>query len=173
MISVRPLGSPLGEMLAVADEQYLYALTWMSRYSFDRITQRVCKRYGFKPLTKEDVVLQGEHPVIDECALFLEDYFNGNRNLGTGCVTAFDFFSRTELKVVEALLTIPWGETRRVHELGKSIGTNGTAITRTIAALDINIVFPTHRVTLADGRLGSYPSGLWRKQWLIEHERRS
>jgi AraC family transcriptional regulator of adaptative response/methylated-DNA-[protein]-cysteine methyltransferase len=35
----------------------------------------------------------------------------------------------------------------------------------------IAIVIPCHRVVNADGKLGGYGGGLWRKHWLLERER--
>ena len=35
----------------------------------------------------------------------------------------------------------------------------------------IAIVIPCHRVVNADGKLGGYGGGLWRKNWLLELER--
>jgi AraC family transcriptional regulator of adaptative response/methylated-DNA-[protein]-cysteine methyltransferase len=35
----------------------------------------------------------------------------------------------------------------------------------------IAIVIPCHRVVNADGKLGGYGGGLWRKNWLLNHER--
>jgi AraC family transcriptional regulator of adaptative response/methylated-DNA-[protein]-cysteine methyltransferase len=34
-------------------------------------------------------------------------------------------------------------------------------------------VIPCHRVIGSDGALRGYGGGLWRKQWLLEHERRA
>jgi hypothetical protein len=36
----------------------------------------------------------------------------------------------------------------------------------------IAIVIPCHRVIRGDGTLAGYAGGLWRKEWLLEHERR-
>jgi len=33
------------------------------------------------------------------------------------------------------------------------------------------LIVPCHRVIGADGTLTGYGGGLWRKQWLLEHER--
>jgi AraC family transcriptional regulator of adaptative response/methylated-DNA-[protein]-cysteine methyltransferase len=33
------------------------------------------------------------------------------------------------------------------------------------------IVIPCHRVVGADGALTGYGGGLWRKRWLLDHER--
>jgi methylated-DNA-[protein]-cysteine S-methyltransferase len=35
----------------------------------------------------------------------------------------------------------------------------------------ICVVVPCHRVIASDGTLGGYSSGLWRKEWLLRHER--
>ena len=35
----------------------------------------------------------------------------------------------------------------------------------------IAIVLPCHRVVGSDGELRGYAGGLWRKRWLLEHER--
>jgi AraC family transcriptional regulator of adaptative response/methylated-DNA-[protein]-cysteine methyltransferase len=35
------------------------------------------------------------------------------------------------------------------------------------------IIIPCHRVIRADGSLCGYGGGLWRKKWLLDHERRS
>jgi O-6-methylguanine DNA methyltransferase len=34
------------------------------------------------------------------------------------------------------------------------------------------IVIPCHRVVNSNGQLGGYGGGLWRKSWLLAHERR-
>jgi AraC family transcriptional regulator, regulatory protein of adaptative response / methylated-DNA-[protein]-cysteine methyltransferase len=35
----------------------------------------------------------------------------------------------------------------------------------------VAIVIPCHRVIGSDGRLTGYGGGLWRKKWLLDHER--
>jgi O-6-methylguanine DNA methyltransferase len=36
----------------------------------------------------------------------------------------------------------------------------------------IGIIIPCHRVIGSDGKLVGYGSGLWRKEWLLNHENR-
>jgi AraC family transcriptional regulator of adaptative response/methylated-DNA-[protein]-cysteine methyltransferase len=36
----------------------------------------------------------------------------------------------------------------------------------------ICVIIPCHRVIRADGSLCGYGGGLWRKQWLLDHEQR-
>ncbi|HCW0545763.1 TPA: methylated-DNA--[protein]-cysteine S-methyltransferase, partial [Pseudomonas aeruginosa] len=46
------------------------------------------------------------------------------------------------------------------------------AVARANGANQIAIVIPCHRVIGSDGSLTGYGGGLWRKRWLLEHERR-
>lgn len=46
------------------------------------------------------------------------------------------------------------------------------AVGRANGANPIAIVIPCHRVVGASGDLTGYGGGLWRKRWLLEHERR-
>lgn len=100
----------------------------------------------------------------------LEEYFNGERKsfdlplewIGT------DFQKR----VWRELLNIPFGETISYLELSKRIG-NPKAIRAVGHANGQNplpIVIPCHRVIGSDGSLTGYGGGLWRKEWLLEHE---
>ncbi|HMG06303.1 MAG TPA: methylated-DNA--[protein]-cysteine S-methyltransferase [Chthoniobacterales bacterium] len=36
----------------------------------------------------------------------------------------------------------------------------------------LSIIIPCHRVIRADGTLCGYGGGLWRKKWLLDHERK-
>jgi O-6-methylguanine DNA methyltransferase len=53
------------------------------------------------------------------------------------------------------------GKAAAVRAVGRANGCN-----------DIAIVIPCHRVIGANGDLTGYASGLPRKRWLLEHERR-
>ena len=61
-------------------------------------------------------------------------------------------------EVAAALL----GRPTAVRAVGRANGDNRIAI-----------VVPCHRVVGADGSLTGYGGGLWRKRWLLEHERRT
>ncbi|MGC8073743.1 methylated-DNA--[protein]-cysteine S-methyltransferase, partial [Salmonella enterica] len=58
--------------------------------------------------------------------------------------------------------------------LARSIGSPSSvrAVARANGANQIAIVIPCHRVIGSDGSLTGYGGGLWRKRWLLEHERR-
>lgn len=46
------------------------------------------------------------------------------------------------------------------------------AVARANGANEVSILVPCHRVIGADGTLVGYGGKLWRKKWLLEHERR-
>jgi methylated-DNA-[protein]-cysteine S-methyltransferase len=74
--------------------------------------------------------------------------------------------------VWEALLTIPYGETRSYGEIAKQIGRPDRA--RAVGAANgsnpVSIIVPCHRVIGSDGSLTGYGGGLPRKRWLLDHE---
>jgi methylated-DNA-[protein]-cysteine S-methyltransferase len=77
-----------------------------------------------------------------------------------------------QLRVWAALRRIGAGETRSYQELAASI--DAPTASRAVGAANgrnpISLVVPCHRVIAADGRLHGYGGGLWRKQWLLQHE---
>ena len=100
----------------------------------------------------------------------LQEYFAGTR-------TAFQLtlnphgtpFQRS---VWKALGRIPYGKTVSYLELARQLG-DVKAIRAVAAANGQNpfwIVVPCHRVVGSDGSLTGYAGGLWRKNWLLEHE---
>lgn len=101
----------------------------------------------------------------------LEEYFSRNRN--TFSIKLNPKGTEFQQKVWQELLQIPYGKTTSYLELSKKLG-DVKAIRAVAAANGKNplwIVVPCHRVIGSDGSLTGYAGGLWRKQWLLEHER--
>ncbi|GAB3698439.1 methylated-DNA--[protein]-cysteine S-methyltransferase [Spirosoma flavus] len=100
----------------------------------------------------------------------LQDYFDGTRQI-------FDFQLNPagtdfQQSVWQALLNVPFGTTLSYLALSRRIG-DEKAIRAVAAANGRNplwIVVPCHRIIGSDGSLTGYAGGLWRKQWLLEHE---
>lgn len=72
----------------------------------------------------------------------------------------------------EAILAIPFGETRSYGALARSIGSGARAIGQACARNPLPIVIPCHRITNADGSLGAYSGGNGprTKRWLLDFE---
>ncbi len=77
-----------------------------------------------------------------------------------------------QLRVWQELRRIPWGGTISYRELARRAGSPKAlrAVGQANAVNPIPIIIPCHRVISADGSLGGYSSGLWRKCWLLKHE---
>lgn len=100
----------------------------------------------------------------------LQEYFSG-------CRKEFDFRidpqgTDFQQKVWKLLLEIPFGKTISYLDLAKKFG-DEKAIRAVASANGKNplwIVIPCHRVIGSDGSLTGYAGGLWRKEWLLQHE---
>ncbi len=78
-----------------------------------------------------------------------------------------------QLAIWRALRSIPVGATWTYSEIAARIG-RPSAVRAAGAANGANpvaIVVPCHRVIAANGTLWGYGGGLWRKRWLLDHER--
>jgi len=139
--------SPIGKITILADDDFVYAITFAE--------------------TDTDGISESE--LTKSVAEQLMGYFGGN-------LKYFDFpiqqkGTEFQQEVWQNLLKIPYGETTSYAKFSEH---NPLAI-RAIAAANgknnIAIVVPCHRVIGSNGKLVGYAGGLWRKQWLLQHER--
>ena len=157
--------SPLGAILALADDDGLYVFDWVDRRGLEREIVRLRAKTKF-------AIVPGPHPVLDQAEREINEYFAGQRNVFT-----LPFALRgTEFQrqVWDELLRIPSGETRSYAEIARSIGQPKAvrAVARANGDNFRGIVIPCHRVIGSDGSLTGYGGGLARKQWLLDHERK-
>jgi methylated-DNA-[protein]-cysteine S-methyltransferase len=108
--------------------------------------------------------------VLEDAVRQLNEYFKGERK--TFSLTLNPQGTDFQKRVWDALLTIPYGKTTSYLQLSKDLG-NVKAIRAVANANGKNpiwIIVPCHRVIGSDGSLTGYAGGLFRKQWLLEHE---
>ncbi|BBX15488.1 methylated-DNA--[protein]-cysteine S-methyltransferase [Mycolicibacterium duvalii] len=101
----------------------------------------------------------------------LEEYFRGDREqFDLELEMAGTAFQR---RVWEALLTIPYGQTRSYGEIARQIGAPGAS--RAVGLANghnpIGIIVPCHRVIGANGKMTGYGGGIERKELLLGLER--
>lgn len=109
-------------------------------------------------------------PLLQQAAQQLTEYFEGKRQI-------FDFKIKQtgtnfQQQVWQTLLGIEYGTTISYTQLSNLMH-NPLAIRAIAAANGKNnlwIVVPCHRVIGSNGQLTGYAGGLWRKQWLLQHE---
>ncbi|MGA9225089.1 MAG: methylated-DNA--[protein]-cysteine S-methyltransferase [Mesobacillus sp.] len=117
-------------------------------------------------------VLQDETPsVLGECYNQLDEYFKGGRHEFT---FPYQFEGTDFQKTVWAALTeIPYAKTGSYKDIAVSIG-NEKAI-RAVGSANgknkLSIIIPCHRIIGSNGKLTGYAGGLWRKEWLLQHEK--
>lgn len=158
--------TPLGEILAIADDQHLHALQFLD---YTHLSQLI-KRIGAQLQTPSSGLR-----ILRQTEKELQEYFDGVRKIFTipFVMMGTDF----QKKAWEALLTIPYGSTlsynrqadrmthpRATRAVGNANGKN-----------PIIILIPCHRVvkTTASGKqilLGGYSNGIERKRRLLEIE---
>jgi len=112
-----------------------------------------------------------ETPLLKKAAQQIQEYLEGKR-------TAFDLPLSPEgtpfqKAAWEALLTIPYGETRSYKQMAEQVGNPKAcrAIGMANNRNPIMIVVPCHRVIGADGKLVGYGGGLDMKRKLLEIEK--
>ena len=73
----------------------------------------------------------------------------------------------------EFLRQIPYGETRSYSEEARAMGRPRAQ--RAVGSANgdnrIGILIPCHRVIRCDGSMSGYGGGVWRKRFLLEHEK--
>jgi len=109
-------------------------------------------------------------PVIAQCAHELDEYFNGTRKIFD--VPLMPRGTPFREKVWAELELIQFGNTISYAELAGRVG--NPKASRAVGSANgknpIWLIIPCHRVITSDGSLGGYAGGLWRKEWLLEHE---
>lgn len=109
--------------------------------------------------------------VVAACLAQLDEYFKGKRrdfslNLKPEG-TAF------QQAVWQQLMAVRYGQTASYLDIARRIG-NEKAVRAVGAANGQNpivIVVPCHRIVGSNGQLTGYGGGLWRKAWLLKHEK--
>ena len=148
--------SPVGELTLVARDGKLSAILW-------EVERANRVRLG-------ELIEADDSPVLLETERQLQEYFAGKRNQFE---LELDFTGTDFQKQVwQALLTIPFGETRSYSQIAQQIG-NPKAV-RAVGAANgrnpISIIAPGHRVIGASGGLTGFAGGLAAKQYLLALE---
>jgi methylated-DNA-[protein]-cysteine S-methyltransferase len=147
---------PVGKLKLVASDKGLAAILWEN----DDPTR-----------IQLDAGPENEkHPVLLETGRQLAEYFDGKRSHFS--LQLDPVGTEFQNKVWQALLTIPFGETRSYGQIAKQIG-NAKAM-RAVGAANgrnpISIVVPCHRVIGASGKLTGFAGGLEVKEYLLALE---
>lgn len=152
----KTIASPVGRLTLVARADKLAAVLWENERP---------GRVRLGPMAED-----AGHPVLCEAERQLAEYFAGRRSRFD---LALDFAgSAFQKKVWQALLTIPYGQTRSYRDIAEQIGSAGAV--RAVGAANgrnpISIIAPCHRVIGAGGSLTGFAGGLPAKAALLALE---
>jgi methylated-DNA-[protein]-cysteine S-methyltransferase len=146
------INSPLGTIEIIGDENTINAINFINE-----------KKYSESVFSKE----------VIRCVDELNAYFKGDLLDFT-----FNFQQNGtdfQQKVWSGLSQIPYGTTLSYLELSRRLGDEKAirAVGTSNGKNKLAIVVPCHRVIGSDGSLTGYAGGLWRKEWLLNHERKT
>jgi methylated-DNA-[protein]-cysteine S-methyltransferase len=145
--------SPIGTLEIIANETHIIGLDFVD-----------C---NLKDL-KDD--LKNENSIINSCIVQLDEYFKKQR-------TTFELplapegtdFQKT---VWKALTKVDFGCIKTYKDIAISI--NNPKAVRAVGGANnrnpIPLIIPCHRIIGSSGKLVGYSGGLWRKEWLLNHE---
>lgn len=155
----KTMRSPVGELKLVASDKGLVAILWEN----DK-PNRV--RLG---ILREN----RQHPILLKTEQQLNEYFAGRR---TKFSIALDMRGTPfQNDVWNALLAIPFGETRSYGQLAKQLGR--PLASRAVGAANgrnpVSIIVPCHRVIGASGKLTGFAGGLDTKAHLLNLEKKT
>lgn len=125
------IDSPFGPLCLAFESENIVALEW------------------------HDVDDEGTAPLVEEARAQMAAYFRGD-------LTTFDLplaprGDAFQQSVCEAMLAIPYGETRTYGDIARDLGTFGQPVGQACGGNSIPIIIPCHRV-LATGVWGGIPA---------------
>jgi AraC family transcriptional regulator of adaptative response/methylated-DNA-[protein]-cysteine methyltransferase len=162
-LHARWIETPLGAMLALANQDGLHVLEFVDRRGLEKEITSLRAR-------SKCAVVPGNNPHLEQISKELKSYFDGVAVRFT--VPLIMTGSAFERAVWAMLQTIPPGQTWSYTQLAQRVGRPDAvrAVGHANGRNRLALVVPCHRVIRADGTLCGYGGGVWRKKWLLEHE---
>lgn len=111
------------------------------------------------------------HPCLRQCLVQLDEYFAGKRKKFSVDLQLHG--TEFQKKVWRGLLKISYGKTVSYKYIAEMVGNVKAvrAVGNANRKNNIAIIIPCHRVIGSNGTMVGYAEGIWRKKWLLEHER--
>ena len=150
------LDTPVGRVSITANDEAIIRATWV--------------RGGGAGAGAGAESPPSDHPVLQRAAEQLREYFSGTRR---------DFElplapagGDLQQAVCQALLEIPYGQTRSYGDLARVLGVAAQPVGQACGGNPIPIFIPCHRVLAAEGKTGGFSggTGVETKLALLRHE---
>lgn len=163
-VAIDWVASPVGPLVIGATSDAIVLLEFSS-------VERLEPQFARLRAQFREGLAYADAPLLDALRAQLAEYFAGGRR--TFDVPLYYAGSDFQHQVWSSLRDIPYGETCSYGAIAKRLG-DPKAMRAVGAANGLNpiaIVIPCHRVVNANGELGGYGGGLWRKRKLLDLER--
>ena len=139
--------SPIGDVIIIADENAVNEVTFHQK-EIDELAENHISQLAAKEIAQ---------------------YFEGS-------LTSFSFpitqvGTTFQQEVWKNLMDIPYGETTSYAKFAAHQPLAIRAIAAANGKNKIAVAVPCHRVIGSNGKLVGYAGELWRKKWLLQHER--
>lgn len=166
IIDLKRIETPIGEMIACANEDGICMLEFNDRKSLEKELKEIAQKHNA-------TIVQGENPHFKTLEKELKDYFNGKIKDFT--VPLSPVGTDFQKNVWKVLRKIPYATTKTYLQQAEILG--NPKATRAVANANglnkISIIIPCHRVIGSNGKLTGYGGGVWRKQFLLDLERKN
>lgn len=158
------IDTPLGNMIAIGNDDALYLLAFEETKGLEKEIDRLAEK------TRSQIV-PGSAKSIELIKNEISLYFLGTlQKFKTPLYLSGTPFQN---KVWCALLEIPFGKTSSYQDVAIAIGKRAAyrAVALANGANPLAIIIPCHRVIKKNGDLCGYNGGVFKKEWLLKHER--
>lgn len=158
--------TPLGTMIAIADENGLYLLDFTDRKKFDYKIEQLKAKVS-------PIIQEGRNAILDLIAHELNLYFAGTLQKFTTPLHLVG--SPFQQNAWNFLITVPYGQTSTYAQEAITIGNQKAcrAVAHANSKNNLAIIIPCHRIIASSGKLCGYAGGIDRKAWLIKHEQQN
>ncbi len=163
---ITPIETELGAMIAAATDKGICLFQFADYKLLDLELRQLAAAF-------KTPLVQGENPHFDTLKKQLSEYFKGERK---------DFDIPLDLAGTEfqqqvwlSLLKIPYGFTTTYAQQAALLGKPSAvrAVANANGKNKVVIILPCHRVIGTNGTLTGYAGGIWRKEKLLELEKKN
>jgi len=155
--------TPLGMLIAIADEHFLYIL----KFNDDKHLEQEINRLEKKT---DQIIRNGINTFLKKVEEEIRLYFAGS--LQNFTIPINPAGTNFQQKSWHALQTIPYGQTFSYAQQAKIVESpqGHRAVANANGKNPIIIIIPCHRIINSNGKLGGYTAGLNRKKFLLSLE---
>lgn len=164
ILSASFISTPIGRMISLSDEKFLYLLEFIDRRGLEREVERLRIKYNIR-------IIYGKSKINKRLEEELNLYFK--KALNKFSIPLFKDGSDFQKKVWSILESIPKGTSLSYQEIAIELGNKDKvrAVGNANGSNKISILIPCHRVIKSNGELGGYGGGIERKKYLLNLEK--